>query len=338
MAPEPTNSGHVFVRFRYENTSDVCYVNGQNDSAGNAVVPNPHRGGSRNASRCPFPFYRFRGGRLVAPQKSPAFQFYAKDFLTGTATMSLSERGAYVSLLAHQWDAGSVPISAKERARILGCSNAEERKIWAKLVCKFHLANDAFQNVRLEEERQKQADYRRRQSDKGKASAASRLQPDGNHGSTTVESRLEPEGQPKVNSSSSSSSSKEEQHTHSGRVSGHGNGANLPGSLPRDHRFHVVCGARMRVCLSEKTGADLLADWGGDPAEALVALQRFCDEMEREIGDGPKGNHLWLLDHFDSFKARNGRVPVVAEKVKRGVNDAAFLARLEAIERGEIKR
>ena len=114
----------------------------------------------------------------MASQKSPAFQFYAKDFLTGTATMSLAERGAYVSLLAHEWHAGSVPDSAKERARILGCSNAEERKIWSRLVSKFSYENGSFINARLEEERHKQAEFRRRLSDRGKAGADARWQHD----------------------------------------------------------------------------------------------------------------------------------------------------------------
>jgi uncharacterized protein YdaU (DUF1376 family) len=141
--------------------------------------------------------------------KSPAFQFYAKDFLTGTATMSLAERGAYVTLLSHQWDSGSVPSTAKERARMLGCTASEERRIWARLVSKFTLVDDAFQNLRLEEERQKQAEFRRRQSDKGKASAATRWQPKSNHGSTAVTNGLQPNGN--SSSSSSSSSSKEQE-------------------------------------------------------------------------------------------------------------------------------
>lgn len=139
----------------------------------------------------------------MAPQKSPAFQFYPKDFLTGTATMSLQEVGAYMRLLCYAWDAGSVPNDPKERSRICACSRAQERELWKKVGIKFSLQNDVFLNERMEEERKKQADYRRRQSDKGKASAAVRLQPNANHGSTTVESRLQPE----VNSSSSSSSS-----------------------------------------------------------------------------------------------------------------------------------
>lgn len=280
----------------------------------------------------------------MAPQKSPAFQFYPKDFLTGTATMSLQEVGAYMRLLCYAWDAGSVPNDPNERARICGCSKAQERELWKKVCKKFSLRDDVFLNERMEDERQKQAEYRRRQSDKGKASAAVRFQPEVNHGSTgvqprTTDSRLEPEG----NSSSSSSSSKELKTTHTARVNGHGNGANAPGSLPRDHRYHAICGEHLRVCLSEKTAAELAGSWGGPPDDAVPYLRLFCNDLEAEIGEGPKGNHLWLLQHFDAFKERKGRVPV-APPVKPKVNGQrtdegpAFMARLEAIERGEIKR
>lgn len=144
----------------------------------------------------------------MAPQKSPAFQFYPKDFMAGTATMSLQEVGAYMRLLCYAWDAGSVPNDPKERSRICACSKAQEREIWKKVGTKFSLQNDVFLNERMEEERQKQAEYRRRQSDKGKASAIVRWQPESNHGVTTVTSRLQPEGN--SSSSSSSSSSKEQ--------------------------------------------------------------------------------------------------------------------------------
>jgi uncharacterized protein YdaU (DUF1376 family) len=266
----------------------------------------------------------------MAPQKSPAFQFYAKDFQTGTASMSLQEVGAYIRLLAYQWDTGSVPSDARERARVLGCAKAQEADLWKKVGKKFTLREDVYVNERLETERQKQTEYRRRQSDKGRASAATRNQPSLNRASTEPQPALVPEGQPKGNSPVSGlQSSLKTTHTERVRVTGQSNGANAPGSLPRDHRFHPVCGARLRVCLSEKTAADLVSDWGGDPADALVVLQRFCNELENEIGDGPKGNHLWLLGHFDAFKARNGRVPVAAPRAAKG-NGADVTAAIDA--------
>jgi uncharacterized protein YdaU (DUF1376 family) len=139
--------------------------------------------------------------RTVAVQKSPAFQFYAKDFLTGTAAMTLAERGAYVTLLAHEWDAGSVPALAQARARILGCTKAQERAIWSALAPKFVLREDAYVNERLEHERRLQSEYRRRQSDNGKASAAARKGNQAhnqtpNQKPTVVEPPLQPLGQP----------------------------------------------------------------------------------------------------------------------------------------------
>jgi uncharacterized protein YdaU (DUF1376 family) len=103
----------------------------------------------------------------MAPGKSPAFSFYAKDFLTGTATMSLEEVGAYVKLLAYQWDAGSVPDDPRERTRILGCSAGQQRVVWLKIASRFTRVGDAYRNERLETERQKQADRRQRLSDNG---------------------------------------------------------------------------------------------------------------------------------------------------------------------------
>jgi uncharacterized protein YdaU (DUF1376 family) len=146
----------------------------------------------------------------MAPNKSPAFQFYPRDFVSGTATMSLQEVGAYMRLLCYAWDAGSVPAEGDERARIMVCSKAQERDLWKKVGKKFVLENDVYLNERMEEERRKQSEYRRRQSDKGKASAASRLQPEGNHGSTTVEARLDSGSNPTSTLLSSSSSSSSE--------------------------------------------------------------------------------------------------------------------------------
>lgn len=268
---------------------------------------------------------------------SPAFSFYAKDFLTGTATMSLAEVGAYVKFLAYQWDSGAVPSAAKERARILGCTAVEERRVWERLVSKFDYVEDSFKNARLEDERNKQADRKQRLSDNGKLGgrppkAKPKLDEKPGFPSAKADGNLH------ERLSSSSSSSEEEKPTHTARVNGYGNGANPPGSLPRDHRFHPVCGARRRVCLSETTAATFVADWGGEQTDALAALQRFCNELEAEIGDGPKGNHIWLLEHFDAFKARNGRVPLSAPKVKPVKDDSAQLARLQAIERGEVRR
>lgn len=142
----------------------------------------------------------------MAPQKSPAFSFYPKDFATGTATMSLQEVGAYIRLLSHQWESGSVPSDPGERARILGCAKAQERDLWKKVGKKFTLHNDVYINERLEEERAKQAERRRRLSDNGKLGGRPPKTNDNQDGSNSFPVAKATEKQNERLSSSSSSS------------------------------------------------------------------------------------------------------------------------------------
>lgn len=89
-------------------------------------------------------------------QKSPAFSFYASNFIAGTLTYSLRERGAYITLLAWQWDHGSIPDEAKARCRVLGCTPREERLVWNTLRDQFSVEDGVLKNHRLECEREKQ--------------------------------------------------------------------------------------------------------------------------------------------------------------------------------------
>ncbi len=55
-------------------------------------------------------------------RKAPAFQFYAGDWLADTFVQALSfeEQGAYLRLLCHQWEAGSIPTDPERVGRLLG--------------------------------------------------------------------------------------------------------------------------------------------------------------------------------------------------------------------------
>jgi uncharacterized protein YdaU (DUF1376 family) len=102
-------------------------------------------------------------------ERAPAFSFYAKDFLLGTMTLSLAQRGGYITLLAYQWDHGSIPNDAPARAQILSCSKREEAALWAVLSKKFPADPDGhYRNARLELERSKQADRRDALAENGK--------------------------------------------------------------------------------------------------------------------------------------------------------------------------
>ncbi len=133
--------------------------------------------------------------------RAPAFQFYADDFLAGTLDLSQAEVGAYVRLLCHQWNRGSIPVEPEKQHRLAGGS------VSVDVLAKFRLLPDGrLVNERLEQERQKQAAFRQKQREKGLASGkARRKEPDGNHGSTTVQPNPQPEGNSPVSSLQTSS-------------------------------------------------------------------------------------------------------------------------------------
>lgn len=69
--------------------------------------------------------------------KDPAFLFYSKEWLEGTAEMTSEEKGVYVDLLAHQHQKGSLPIETKKLAKLSGNSEKDFLLIWKELSTKF---------------------------------------------------------------------------------------------------------------------------------------------------------------------------------------------------------
>jgi uncharacterized protein YdaU (DUF1376 family) len=125
----------------------------------------------------------------IGKRKSPAFQFYADDFLAGTLDMSQEDVGAYIRLLCHQWSRGSIPVETEKQQRLAGGS------ISADVLLKFPVGDDGLRrNPRLEEEREKQMEFRQKQREKGLKSAETRKML--NHGSTAVPTTVQPDGQP----------------------------------------------------------------------------------------------------------------------------------------------
>ena len=96
--------------------------------------------------------------------KPPAFQFYADDFLAGVADMTQAEVGAYILLLCAQWSRGAIPTDP-ERAALIAKGDVS-----AHVMAKFP---DGM-NPRMEQVRQKQADYRAKQADNGRKGMAKR--------------------------------------------------------------------------------------------------------------------------------------------------------------------
>jgi uncharacterized protein YdaU (DUF1376 family) len=105
-------------------------------------------------------------------RKAPAFQFYADDFLAGTADMSAEEVGGYIRLLCHQWSKGGVPSDEERSARIAGLMGSPSIRY---VLAKFTLCDgDTLKNARLEQIRLEQAQYKLQQSSAGKNGAQKR--------------------------------------------------------------------------------------------------------------------------------------------------------------------
>lgn len=101
---------------------------------------------------------------------SPAFQFYPDAFLSSTKViaMSMTERGIYITLLCACWMDGSLPADMKSLARMVGMKETQFAKLWPHNIARcFYEDAGRLVNGRIEVERRKQAEFRRRQTDNG---------------------------------------------------------------------------------------------------------------------------------------------------------------------------
>jgi len=97
--------------------------------------------------------------------KSPAFRFYADDFIGGTQILNTEEIGAYILLLCHQWSTGSIPNDDVLIRRIIKTTQAFDL---ALVKSKFTLVDGVLKNERLEQERGKQEAFRDKQAINGR--------------------------------------------------------------------------------------------------------------------------------------------------------------------------
>jgi uncharacterized protein YdaU (DUF1376 family) len=102
---------------------------------------------------------------LESALKPPAFQFYADDFLAGTADMTAEEVGVFVRLLCHSWSKDGL-VDDDHRLMLLAGQCQASSLAHAKT--KFRITDGKLRNVRQEQERQKQADFRQKQAANGK--------------------------------------------------------------------------------------------------------------------------------------------------------------------------
>lgn len=98
----------------------------------------------------------------MAPERSPAFQLYPKDFLTDAhvMAMTLAELGVYTILLFTCWLEQSLPTDLPTLARICKVSPKQFSKLWPAVKPCFIVKNGRLIQKRLELERQKQEAFR----------------------------------------------------------------------------------------------------------------------------------------------------------------------------------
>ena len=106
--------------------------------------------------------------------KSPAFQFYAADYLASQRVqlLTVEQEGIYIRLLASCWLHGSIPADAEQAARLVG-KGALTTLVSTVLTMFQPHPSKAGELVhdRLEREREKQSVWRQKSSEGGKKSA-----------------------------------------------------------------------------------------------------------------------------------------------------------------------
>ena len=120
-------------------------------------------------------------------EQSPAFQFYAGDWISdpNRLKMSLDEQGAYVLLYCHCWRGKSIEFDWEILSRLCNCRLDKIKKIWPKIEHLFDKKkNDKTGKVELiclsaEEERKEQEKNRKLKQKAGRLGAKVRWSSEG---------------------------------------------------------------------------------------------------------------------------------------------------------------
>ena len=115
-------------------------------------------------------------------EQSPAFQFYAGDWISdpNRLKMSLDEQGAYVLLYCHCWRGFTIEFDWEILSRLCNCRLDKIQKIFTKIEHMFEKKKDEKTKkihlvcIQAEEERKEQEKNRRLKSKAGKLGALKR--------------------------------------------------------------------------------------------------------------------------------------------------------------------
>jgi uncharacterized protein YdaU (DUF1376 family) len=252
------------------------------------------------------------------PGKSPAFQFYPKDFLGDgdQAGMSLQETGAYARLMCYEWNShgDGIPDDAIRAANMVHAAPGAMRKMWPAIRSMFvaHPTEPGrLVHPRLEKERAKQNIFRRRQSDASKKRWSSR-------GIPTASSGDIPLAIPKASSPISDlRSSDSSQLPRKEREGGRARDAGLmAGSRPINHGECLVHGP---VCFRPRFSDKYLPRFGGNHAAMLAWATGVCEAWSERVHNGENVPHgddfaFWAAAYDEHFKPALASGPNVSNE------------------------
>ena len=114
---------------------------------------------------------------------------------------------------------------------------------------------------------------------------------------------------------------KKNKSAHIDRQPVQGSGAFEPGSLPRDHMRHALCGPAMKICLKEWEYTTLAKALNTpDAGEARAVLARFLEQLEGAVGaQNPIGPFTWIEKQFHAYLKSIGKVAPTLKPKPRGV-------------------
>ena len=196
----------------------------------------------------------------MGKQKAPAFQLYARDWLSDLAVtlMPLAAQGAYIRLLCHQWLDGSIPDDMRSLAALCGTSEDGMAELWPCLKpCFEQIEDGALANPRLAELRRDDDVWRKGKSEDGKRGAAKRwakakAEKEAENNDGPANSPAIAELKPSNSSSSSSSSSVQLQGDEEGEhIGNHVNELWRSLGIPVPRGYNWVLGAAKVSRLTE---------------------------------------------------------------------------------------
>lgn len=140
----------------------------------------------------------------MSKEKSPAYQHYPNDYLAdiNTQIMTLEEEGMYRRLMDHCWKEITLPESIEDLTAL--CKGV---KPTSRVLKCFVKVDSGYRHKRLDDERAKQEEWRKKSAKGGRASAHKRKHKKELNTEQCGTDLVLTKRQPKVNSSSSSSSS-----------------------------------------------------------------------------------------------------------------------------------